>query len=72
MSNKMNRQYVPELKEFIDQKGRKFINSIAAKMMISERTVLRWYQQATRPSNAERMMLLRIIKGYGKGATEKG
>lgn len=66
MANKQHRQYVPELKKFIGDYGRDYINLIAHKMMISERTVLRWYKQETRPSNAERMMLLRIIQGYGK------
>jgi DNA-binding transcriptional regulator YiaG len=64
MTNKQYRKYIPELKKFIDEKGREYINLIAHKMMISERTVLRWYKQETRPSNAERMMLLRIIQGY--------
>ncbi len=64
MTNKTFRKAIPELKQFINKQGREYINLLAHKMMISERTVLRWYKQETRPSNAERTMLLRIIQGY--------
>jgi len=66
MANKTQREYIPELKKFVDAKGREYINLIAHKMKTSERTVLRWYKQETRPSNAERMLLLRIMQGYNK------
>lgn len=64
MSNKQNRQYIPELKKFIEEKGREYLNLIAYKMGVSERTLYRWYKQESRPSKTERSILLRIIRGY--------
>lgn len=66
MTNKLHREYAPELKKFIDDKGIHYLNLIAYKMRTSERTIRRWYKQESRPSPAEKILLLRIINGYIK------
>lgn len=67
MTNKLNRHYVPEFQKFIDEKGKHYLNLIAYKMQTSERTIRRWYKQQSRPSNAERILLLRIMNGFKAG-----
>lgn len=64
MANKRHRKAIPELKKFIDIRGREYLNIIAAKLLVSERTVMRWYKQTTAPSPAEREKVLKIIQGY--------
>lgn len=70
MTNKLNRHYVPEFQKFIDEKGKHYLNLIAYKMQTSERTIRRWYKQESRPSNAERILLLRIMNGFKAGRKE--
>ncbi len=64
MTDKTFRKPIPELKRFVDKKGREYINLLAHKLMVSERTMLRWYKEDTRPAPAEKDKLLQIIKGY--------
>lgn len=64
MTYKQNRKAVPELKSFIDKKGREYINIMAAKLQVPEKTMIRWYKQENKPSLTEREKILKIIRGY--------